>query len=97
MAEFNTKHSVDATAYDSRAVPALIEEVGNLGKNFLAGSEENARIQLVNATRKLILALETPRDTMMRHCYADVRYEPPPLFRRESRKINIHSLLPFLL
>lgn len=80
MAESNTKHeSVDVTAYDSGAVPALIEEVGNLSKGFLAGPGEDARIQLVNATRRLTLALETPRDTMMRHCYADVRYQPPTL------------------
>lgn len=64
--------SIDVTAYDSEAVPTLIEAVGTLSKDFLTNSSNDARIELVNETRKLLFALETPRDIMMRHCYADV-------------------------
>ncbi|KAL6859799.1 hypothetical protein ACO1O0_003823 [Amphichorda felina] len=73
MAQANgvSKPAVSATAAtDPAAVPALIKEIAALGENFTDGSDEDVRLDLLIKARTLWKALETPRETMIRHCWA---------------------------
>lgn len=60
-------------AADPAAVPSLIKEIAALGENFTDSSDEEARLDLLIKARTLWKALETPRETMIRHCWAQVR------------------------
>lgn len=64
---------VDVLNYDAAAAAALITELGVLGKGVSVETDERTRLELAAKARRLLIALETPRDTMMRHGYADVR------------------------
>lgn len=78
MAQANgvSKPAVSATAAtDPAAVPALIKEIAALGENFTDGSDEDVRLDLLIKARTLWKALETPRETMIRHCWAQVRLD----------------------
>ena len=59
---------------DAAGVSSLIEELSSLGKGWAAGgsSDEDIRLKLLSKARALRNALETPRETMIRHCYAQV-------------------------
>ncbi|KJZ72183.1 hypothetical protein HIM_08448 [Hirsutella minnesotensis 3608] len=57
-------------AADSKAVPDLIKDINTLGK-FFDSQDDQARISLLQKTRALWRALETPRETMIRHCWAE--------------------------
>jgi hypothetical protein len=54
---------------DLGSVPALIEQINNLGVQ-LAGGDLYARHSLLKTARSLVSALETPRETMIKHCWA---------------------------
>lgn len=53
-------------------VPDLIQEIASEGKDHLAG-DASARLKLLEATRQLTYALETPRETIIRQCWSQVR------------------------
>jgi len=57
---------------DAGAVTSLIEELSSLGKGWAAdgSSDEDIRLNLLAKARALRNALETPRETMIRHCWA---------------------------
>lgn len=59
---------------DAAAVSSLIEELSSLGKGWAAdgSSDEDMRLKLLSKARALRNALETPRETMIRHCWAQV-------------------------
>lgn len=57
-------------ATDPDAVSSLIKELSALGAGFSADSSEDLRLDLVQKARTLWKALETPRETMIRHCWA---------------------------
>lgn len=64
-------------------VPRLLEEVNSLQSN-MEGGGETARHELVNKVRTLGQALQTPRELMVQHTWADVchaLHEPVPLDR----------------
>lgn len=54
-------------------VPRLLEEVNKLYGGLKSGGEA-ARHELVNKVRTLNQALQTPRELMVQHTWADVRY-----------------------
>lgn len=45
----------------------------NAGLPSLATDSDDARSDMLQAAWKLVLSLETPRETMIRHCWAQVR------------------------
>ncbi|KAM3547888.1 hypothetical protein MY1884_009401 [Beauveria asiatica] len=54
---------------DLTTVSQLVKEIAN-DAGLIAAGEENARQVTLEKLRKLTLALETPRETMIRHCWA---------------------------
>lgn len=54
------------------AVPGLVKEINDGVKSLATGGHE-ARHELIVKARSLMLALETPRETMIKHCWAQVR------------------------
>ncbi|KAH6884397.1 S-adenosyl-L-methionine-dependent methyltransferase [Thelonectria olida] len=68
------QHKVDVSialkANDAAAVPDLIKEITALGKGFNA-DDDQARIKLAMKARTLWKSLETPRETMIRHLWAE--------------------------
>lgn len=60
------------SATDPEAVSSLIKELSALGEGFSADSSEDLRLDLALKARTLWKALETPRETMIRHCWAQV-------------------------
>jgi hypothetical protein len=69
--------SLDAVAIqagDVAAVPHLIRDM----LPFLdLPMNEHHRLHLLRITRLLVQALETPRETVIRLCWAEVRLSPP--------------------
>lgn len=60
--------SIITKAGNEDAVPALVKKIG-----LLAGKDgDEARQDLKDVARELFLALETPRETMIRQCWAEV-------------------------
>ncbi|KAH7001129.1 S-adenosyl-L-methionine-dependent methyltransferase [Ilyonectria destructans] len=62
--------SIALKANDAAAVPDLIQEISSLGKNFNS-DDDQARIKLAMKARALWKSLETPRETMIRHLWAE--------------------------
>ncbi|KAJ5499348.1 Winged helix-turn-helix transcription repressor DNA-binding [Penicillium expansum] len=52
------------------SVPDLLQTVASHGKDLLAQDPE-ARLKLLEATRALTYALETPREAIIRHCWSE--------------------------
>ncbi|KPM45247.1 hypothetical protein AK830_g1290 [Neonectria ditissima] len=55
---------------DIEAVPQLIEEINALQKNLDVGGEETRHEMLIKA-RSLVQSLQTPREIMLQHTWAD--------------------------
>jgi hypothetical protein len=62
---------------DAAAVPSTIESIQSLGKTF-SPSNNVGRQELLAEARQLVRALETPRETMIKHNWAQVS----PVLRR---------------
>jgi hypothetical protein len=57
-----------------KAVPELISEIADTGSAFLLSPETlQCRLDLLAQARNLVLALETPRETMIKHLWTQVR------------------------
>ena len=63
--------SVALTPNNLKSVPGLVNEISNLS-DAVSGDYE-ARHMLLLKARALVQALETPRETMIKHCWAQVR------------------------
>ncbi|KAL1855243.1 hypothetical protein VTK73DRAFT_8590 [Phialemonium thermophilum] len=61
--------SVALAPCDAESVPNIVKDIAALG-NTTESLDENARLELLAKARSLVLALETPRETMIRHCWA---------------------------
>jgi hypothetical protein len=59
------------------AVPGLAKEIARLAEGFSNENPAN-RMEMLEKVRALQLALETPRDTMIRHLWAEVSSCPAP-------------------
>jgi hypothetical protein len=53
-------------------VPGLLDKIAAFSKQYL-GAEPQARLKLLETARSLVYALETPREAIIRHCWAEVR------------------------
>jgi hypothetical protein len=67
--------SMATTAHDMGSISSLLEELLALD-NDLELKEQN-RLQMLQLARALVRALETPRETVLRLCWAEVRYTFP--------------------
>jgi hypothetical protein len=56
---------------DPNKIPSTIESIQSLGKSYSA-TDDAVRRQLLAEARQLVQALETPRETMIKHCWAQV-------------------------
>lgn len=56
---------------DLDAVPRLAENISKLGGGLLI-KDDSRRRELLAQARSLVQALETPRETMIKHCWAQV-------------------------
>lgn len=55
------------------AVPELLEQITK-GIGALSTGGDEARHELLIKARTLVQSLETPRETMIKHCWAQVRF-----------------------
>lgn len=62
---------VAVSANESENVVSMTQSIQSLGKSYSA-SEETTRLQLLSEARQLVRALETPRETMIKHNWAQV-------------------------
>ncbi|KAF4972242.1 hypothetical protein FSARC_1139 [Fusarium sarcochroum] len=62
--------SIALKATDINAVPSLIDEINSLGKG-LNEDDSESRIKLMAKAKSLWQSLETPRETMLRHTWAE--------------------------
>jgi len=72
--------SIAALPCDIAAVPSLLDDIANLRTSFDTSSgggggagpaDRKARLALLAKARKLVQALETPRETMLKHVGAE--------------------------
>ncbi len=63
--------AIAAMPCDIDRVPVLVAEISSTAAQLSAG-DGNARLELVEKARSLVRALETPRETMIKHCWAQV-------------------------
>lgn len=63
--------SVATSPNNLSAVPDIVKSISALD-TAAAGGDENARLELVEKARQLVRSLETPRETMIKHCWAQV-------------------------
>ncbi|KAH8661162.1 S-adenosyl-L-methionine-dependent methyltransferase [Ilyonectria robusta] len=61
--------SIASSPCDIGVVPSLLDDISALGKN-LSGDDRDSRLALLEKARSLVRALETPRETMLKHCGA---------------------------
>lgn len=53
-------------------IPLLLSQIHAQGKAYLDANPQT-RIDLLESTRALVYALETPREAILRHCWSEVR------------------------
>lgn len=86
--------SIALNATNADGVPDLIKEITALGETF-DKEDSDARLKLMAKAKSLWQSLETPRETMLRHCWAeasdDTLFVPNP-FRLTH--ISLHSTVP---
>ena len=64
--------SIASAPCDMGAVPSLLTDISTLGGQLSDGDREG-RLRLLDKARSLVRALETPRETMLKHVGAQVR------------------------
>lgn len=64
--------SIAAAPCDIASVPSLLDDITHLRRGFDASTRDRAsRLALLAKARTLVQALETPRETMLRHVGAE--------------------------
>jgi hypothetical protein len=63
--------SVALAPCDLENVPNLLNDIKSTGERF-SHNDRGARLELLEKARGLVQALETPRETMIKHCWAQV-------------------------
>lgn len=74
------------------AVAGLVKQI-NFGADALDTGGDEARHALLVKARSLMQALETPRETMIKHCWAQVSTAPPPK-REKCNKTDKNREIP---
>lgn len=67
--------SVALAACDLSSVNKHVMNIANL-TSVVAEGDDTARLSMLQSARLLVHALETPRETMIKHCWAQVRRPP---------------------
>lgn len=67
--------SIALTACDLPSIGQHAKKISGLAGPAAAG-DDAARLSMLEAARSLVHALETPRETMIKHCWAQVSYAP---------------------
>lgn len=70
-ASMNGKMAVSPNAPE--AVPDLVARISSLGES-IALKDSKERLKLLDAARSLALAVETPREAILRHCWSEVGF-----------------------
>ena len=78
--------SVALSPCNTESVPGLVKDISSLEK-ALSNNEPGARIELLEKARSLVRAVETPRETMIKHCWAQVSQ----LIYTTPRKWQMHE------
>ena len=81
IAHTEVELSVALAPNDLKSVPGLIHNINSIAERASAGNE-NERLMLVEMARSLVQALETPRETMIKHCWAQVSGQTFLVFQR---------------
>ena len=63
--------SVATSPNNLAVVPDIVKGISEFSTAAVSGDEE-ARLELVEKARQLVRSLETPRETMIKHCWAQV-------------------------
>lgn len=71
--------SVATRPNNAEAVPLLVEDINALHKNLKDGDEET-RHKLFLKARSLVQSLQTPREIMVQHTWADVGHFPRDIY-----------------
>lgn len=66
---------VALSANDFPAVPSILEDISALSVGLTAKNNKG-RLEVLEKARALVRALETPRETMIKHTWAQVRCLP---------------------
>lgn len=74
---------------DLNRVPAVIKSIQTLGDGFSA-LDNNTRIKLLAEARHLVRSLETPRETMIKHNWAQVSLPMQMCVSRADRSSPLH-------
>lgn len=80
---------------DPQSIPSLSKDIYALGSRPL-DSNEVARLELLKKARSLVKSLETPRETMIKHLWAQVRAEFPPAVS-QPRFARLHTECSYLM
>lgn len=59
---------------DISAVKGLLQQIVIGANDLLTSGDEQVRYDVLNKARALVLALQTPRETMVEHCWAQVSW-----------------------
>lgn len=59
---------------DAEKVASMVETIQSLGRSFSA-SDNIGRLKLLAEARQLVRTLETPRETMIKHNWAQVSFD----------------------
>lgn len=59
--------SIASLPCDAGSVPGLLNDISSLGSKRDLSADRNARLDLLEKARSLVRALETPRETMLKH------------------------------
>lgn len=82
--------SVALSPNDLPAVPGLIEAISSFG-NAAVDGDTQSRLDLVEKARQLVRALETPRETMIKHCWSQVRLSAIVSLRLDSETDSLKA------
>ena len=63
--------SLASRACDAESVPGILEKLASFGKSPSV-DRDDTRLEVLAIARALVLALETPRETMIKHNWAQV-------------------------
>lgn len=74
-------NEVAVSPNDANSVPSILGSIQTLEKNFSISQNDKARQHLLAEARHLVRSLETPRETMIKHCWAQVSLAPPQTIR----------------
>lgn len=74
------------SANSPQKIPNLLQEIASYGNGW--EEDPQARFKLLEASRSLTYALETPREAVLRHCWSEVCFSE---IRKEKTHVDTLS------